>query len=220
MLAANKLFADRACPAGHAEESRRFSELVDVGEDGLFHLPAEGEAGVALRAVHIPVDPAQPSGTGTFLLFDGSEASSGSANLQALLEMLPIGLALVDRDGRFLTMNQAFRNAGGHQGQCEAGLSRRPGRQGGQGRGRRRGSPQCARAGDVRATLPSASLVSRRAGRADHRRACAGSAMPRCCCCSRTIARKPSSSGRSRRRPRCRRSASSPAASRTTSTTS
>ena len=46
----------------------------------------------------------------TFLLFDGSETSSGSANLQALLEMLPIGLALVDRDGRFLTMNQAFRN--------------------------------------------------------------------------------------------------------------
>ena len=119
VLAANKLFADRACPAGHAEESPRFSELVDVGEDGLFHLPAEGEAGVALRAVHIPVNPAQPAGTGTFLLFDGSETSSGSANLQALLEMLPIGLALVDRDGRFLTMNQAFRNAAGIKGNAK-----------------------------------------------------------------------------------------------------
>ena len=30
--------------------------------------------------------------------------------------MLPIGLALVDRDGRFLTMNQAFRNAAGIKG--------------------------------------------------------------------------------------------------------
>ncbi len=45
VLAANKLFADRAIPAGHAEESPRFSELVDVGEDGLFHLPARGRGG-------------------------------------------------------------------------------------------------------------------------------------------------------------------------------
>ena len=90
-----------------------------------------------MRAVHVPVNPAQPNGTGTFLLFDGSEASSGSANLQALLDMLPIGLALVDRDGRFLTMNQAFRNAAGIKGNAQAGLSGRPGRQGGQG-GRRR----------------------------------------------------------------------------------
>ncbi|NUS99815.1 MAG: response regulator [Sphingomonas sp.] len=116
VLAANKLFADRAFPSGRADESPRFSELVHVGEDGLFHLPAEGEAGLALRAVHVPVNPTQPNGTGTFLLFDGSEGSSGSSNLQALLEMLPIGLALVDRDGRFLTMNQAFRNAAGIKG--------------------------------------------------------------------------------------------------------
>ena len=43
------------------------------------------------------MNPGQPNGTGTFLLFDGSEAASGSSNLQALLDMLPIGLALVDR---------------------------------------------------------------------------------------------------------------------------
>jgi two-component system cell cycle sensor histidine kinase/response regulator CckA len=116
VLAANKLFADRAIPAGHREESPRFSELVEVSEDGLFHLPADGEAGFPLRAVHVPVHPGQPNGTGTFLLFDNSAGSSGSANLQALLDMLPIGLALVDRDGRFLTMNQAFRNAAGITG--------------------------------------------------------------------------------------------------------
>ncbi len=33
--------------------------------------------------------------------------------------MLPIGLALVDRDGRFLTMNQAFRNAAGIKGNAK-----------------------------------------------------------------------------------------------------
>jgi two-component system cell cycle sensor histidine kinase/response regulator CckA len=86
---------------------------VEVAEDGSFHLPADGEAGGPLRAVHVPVNPAVPGGTDTFLLFDGSAASGGSSNLQALLDMLPIGLALGDRDGRFLTMNQAFRNAAG-----------------------------------------------------------------------------------------------------------
>jgi len=33
-----------------------------------------------------------------------------------LLDVLPIGLALVDRDGRFLTMNNSFRSAGGIEG--------------------------------------------------------------------------------------------------------
>jgi two-component system cell cycle sensor histidine kinase/response regulator CckA len=116
VLAANKLFADRAIPAGQNENSPRFSELVQVGEDGLFYLPAEGDGGVGLRAVHVPVNPVQPNGTGTFLLFDGFEAAGSSSNLQALLDMLPIGLALVDRDGRFLTMNQAFRSAAGIKG--------------------------------------------------------------------------------------------------------
>src|SRR5829696_455138 len=119
VLAANKLFADRAIPAGQNEDSPRFAELVEVSEDGLFYLPAEGDGGIGLRAVHVPVNPVQPNGTGTFLLFDGSEASSSSSNLQALLDMLPIGLALVDRDGRFLTMNQAFRSAAGIKGNAK-----------------------------------------------------------------------------------------------------
>ena len=114
LLAANKCFTDRAIPPENVDDSPRFSDLVGVAEDGLFRLPAEGEAGHPMRAAHLPVDPAEPNGAGTFLLFDGVDpASSGSAHLQALLDMLPIGLALVDRDGRFLTMNQAFLNAAG-----------------------------------------------------------------------------------------------------------
>jgi two-component system cell cycle sensor histidine kinase/response regulator CckA len=51
------------------------------------------------------------------MLFDRQDPSgANSANLQALLDVLPIGLALVDRDGRFLTMNQAFRQAAGIKG--------------------------------------------------------------------------------------------------------
>ncbi len=36
--------------------------------------------------------------------------------------MLPIGLALVDRDGRFLTMNQAFRKAAGIKGNASQSI--------------------------------------------------------------------------------------------------
>jgi len=52
------------------------------------------------------------------MLFDtgGGESVGDSSNLQSLLDMLPIGLALVDRDGRFLTMNSAFRQAAGLKG--------------------------------------------------------------------------------------------------------
>jgi two-component system cell cycle sensor histidine kinase/response regulator CckA len=120
LLAANKLFADRAIPSSHGEEGLRFSELVEVGEDGLFRIPGEGDTGAAMRAVHLPVHPGRPNGHGTFLLFDSSEASSTLTNLQALLDMLPIGLALVDRDGRFLTMNDAFRSAAGLKGTSRA----------------------------------------------------------------------------------------------------
>ena len=41
VLAANKLFADRAI-GGQNDDCPRFSELVQVGEDGLFHLPRDG----------------------------------------------------------------------------------------------------------------------------------------------------------------------------------
>jgi two-component system cell cycle sensor histidine kinase/response regulator CckA len=120
LLAANKLFADRAIPSGQGDDSPRFTTLVEVGEDGLFRIPGEGEAGTAMRAVHVPVHPAKPKGPGTFLLFDSSEGSSTLTNVQALLDMLPIGLALVDRDGRFLTMNDAFRSAAGLKGTSRA----------------------------------------------------------------------------------------------------
>jgi two-component system cell cycle sensor histidine kinase/response regulator CckA len=91
---------------------------VDVGEDQRMRLISEGESSPPLRAVHVPVDAEGQGGEGTFLLFDDSEAPADgqTSNLQALLDVLPIGLALVDRDGRFLTMNAAFRQAAGLKG--------------------------------------------------------------------------------------------------------
>ena len=117
LLAANRLFQDRALASDRELKQTRFVDLVHPGEEQLMHLIAEGDSGAGLRAAHLPVENNGEGGAGTFLMFDASVAgSSESANLQALLDVLPVGLALVDRDGRFLTMNQAFRQAAGIKG--------------------------------------------------------------------------------------------------------
>jgi two-component system cell cycle sensor histidine kinase/response regulator CckA len=118
ILAANRAFAERAIGPDEKLGTSRFSDLVELGEDGQMHLVAEGDGGQGHRAVHVPLELNGDEGAGTFLLFDsnGAESVAKSSNLQTLLDILPIGLALVDRDGRFLTMNEAFRQAAGIKG--------------------------------------------------------------------------------------------------------
>ena len=119
LLAANKPFADRALGGAPAtDQPPHFTDLIETATEGQLRLIAEGEGARSLRGVHVPLDPDQEDGAGTLLLFDTNEGASlaSSTNVQVLLEMLPIGLALVDRDGRFLTMNKAFRVAGGLDG--------------------------------------------------------------------------------------------------------
>ncbi|MFL6720753.1 MAG: response regulator [Sphingomonas sp.] len=118
VVTANRLFAERAIEPGRALQETRFSDLVEIGEDEQMRLAAEGEAGPPVRAVHVAADPGGEGSAGTFLLFDSGSGGSlaQSSNLQSLLDVLPIGLALVDRDGRFLTMNSAFGQAAGLKG--------------------------------------------------------------------------------------------------------
>jgi two-component system cell cycle sensor histidine kinase/response regulator CckA len=115
LLAWNLLFGERAL-AGQGGDETRLSDLVrETEEEGHFQLIAEGENGRRLRAVMVPLDPPGSSDYGNFYLFDSPDTlpMSSSSHLQTLLDMLPIGLALVDGDGRFLTMNEAFCQAAG-----------------------------------------------------------------------------------------------------------
>ena len=119
LLAANKPFADRAIGSADPVDHRlRFADLVRTSDEGLLQLVAEGESARRMRAVHVSLDHDDEKSAGTVLIFDQHQQDSlaTSTNVQALLEILPIGLALVDRDGRFLTMNKAFNVAAGISG--------------------------------------------------------------------------------------------------------
>ena len=116
ILAFNHRFGERALRAP-GDRGRSLDRLIALEDDQQATLIAEGEGGPALRFVFIPVDTAGESTAGTVLLFESEAAGpENSSNLQTLLDVLPIGLALADRDGRFLTMNQAFRQAAGIRG--------------------------------------------------------------------------------------------------------
>ncbi|WP_118857078.1 response regulator [Sphingomonas mesophila] len=113
VVAANRLFQERAREGRQKIVGTPIAELID-GEGNQVRLKAQGEAGATLRLVHVPVAPGAGDGAGLALLFDRPGAGEAdSTNVQALLDLLPLGLALVDRDGRFLTTNKAFRTAGG-----------------------------------------------------------------------------------------------------------
>jgi two-component system cell cycle sensor histidine kinase/response regulator CckA len=113
VLAANAAFVERLGGDRAAVVGRHFGELAEL-RDNAIRLLIEGDAAPPMRLVHVPVDGDKGEGAGLMLLIDTVEPSQpDSSNMLALLDLLPLGLALVDRDGRFLTMNKAFKVAGG-----------------------------------------------------------------------------------------------------------
>nr|WP_246167578.1 response regulator [Sphingomonas piscis] len=112
ILTCNSAFREQSGLADKADA--KFDELI--GTDGVHAIVIGGQTVGPLRLIRVPVE-AQSGVFAAFLLeHDVVESSSESQHLQELLDVLPIGLALVDRDGRFLTMNQAFRTAAGIKG--------------------------------------------------------------------------------------------------------
>jgi two-component system cell cycle sensor histidine kinase/response regulator CckA len=116
MLAANRAFLLRAL--GEGEASAAGTPLVDLlgmSEDGQFHFARESRNGGPLRILQIPLAEAG-DGPSLFLMLDevaGGMSGETGANINALLEILPLGLALADKDGRFVYLNGAFRRAAG-----------------------------------------------------------------------------------------------------------
>jgi two-component system, cell cycle sensor histidine kinase and response regulator CckA len=118
ILAANGAFVARTAGTdGDARpvEGTPFVEHLATGAGGQFQFAAEGKAASPLRIVQIPAGEGADS-LSAFLLLDdvpGPRGGDETAHVHALLDSLPLGLALADGDGRFLFLNKVFRTAAG-----------------------------------------------------------------------------------------------------------
>ncbi|MDB5702494.1 MAG: response regulator [Sphingomonadales bacterium] len=93
---------------------RDLASLLSSDSHGQTRFKLEGPLGTPLRLFTIPVDPDAENGPQLVALIDDDSLRAGEGAdvpLQKLLAMLPLGLALADRDGRFLYMNHAFMRA-------------------------------------------------------------------------------------------------------------
>ncbi|OYZ37547.1 MAG: hybrid sensor histidine kinase/response regulator, partial [Novosphingobium sp. 16-62-11] len=127
VLAANSAFAQRATGNAASEMAGTdfVSYLASDDSERVFYA-REGGKGTPVRLVHLPVadpdgiantDPARTASL--FLLIDNQHSvgdiRAGLPQIEALLSRLPLGLAMADRDGRFLFANAAFLRAAGHE---------------------------------------------------------------------------------------------------------
>ena len=111
--AANAAFALRATGSDTENISgREFAAFMRMDEKGGIFFEREGRRGLPVRLIHVPL--AENSKDGSALLFAVDEdvvrvdRGSALAHVEQLLATLPLGLALVDRDGRFLFANDSF----------------------------------------------------------------------------------------------------------------
>jgi two-component system cell cycle sensor histidine kinase/response regulator CckA len=114
ILEANAAFHARAGGEAEVAPGTPLVDLLAMDEQHRFHLAREGKSGGALRILQVPLAE-EEGGPSLFLLLDelGGAGSEGAHNINAFLEILPLGLALADRDGRFVYLNAAFRRAAG-----------------------------------------------------------------------------------------------------------
>jgi two-component system cell cycle sensor histidine kinase/response regulator CckA len=128
ILAANRAFAMRATGSDTADLTG--SDFVghfesDASQD--IYFTNERGRGLPVRFLHVPIadpdagDPVDPALVPSLFLVVDTHAGVGDARaglpqIEALLARLPLGLAMVDRDGRFLFANSAFLRVAGHDG--------------------------------------------------------------------------------------------------------
>jgi two-component system cell cycle sensor histidine kinase/response regulator CckA len=119
LVAANPAFVARATGRPDAAISGTpLVSLIAVTEEGQFHFAREPRGTAPLRIIQVPVTEGTDPLT-LFLLLDDPSGGRGqlgkeeSASINALLDFIPLGLALANVDGRFVYLNKAFRKAVG-----------------------------------------------------------------------------------------------------------
>lgn len=120
---ASPVFAARATGQNSsALEGKDFPSLLTQDAEGNIRFVQDGAAGHPLRLLQIPGDPGHPDSDTLVILLDEDPSrviDQGIVpHVQAMLAKLPMGLALTDRDGRFLFLNDAFCRAVGVTGEA------------------------------------------------------------------------------------------------------
>ncbi|ASK88076.1 response regulator [Sphingorhabdus sp. SMR4y] len=116
--ASNQAFALRATGRVDANiTGRNFINFLRSDDRGTIFFEREGRHGTPVRLFHVPLDREKEKGPALILLIDddGGMVERGKAleQVESMLSLLPLGLALTDRDGRFLFFNEAFAKTAG-----------------------------------------------------------------------------------------------------------
>ncbi len=115
---ANRVLRTRAM--GHDEgaiEGRDFARFLITDAAGLVRFEREGLSGNPLRVLQLPLLDTDDAPMLVALLDEETPipmpaiGSSAASHVRSLIALLPVPLALVDRDGRFVHMNDAFQRA-------------------------------------------------------------------------------------------------------------
>ena len=117
ILSANSAFVHRAAgDEPYGLEGTGLADLLIASEAGHFSFIAEGKEGPPLRIIQVPAGGDGDEASVFLMLDDLPGAGIGedeNAHIHALLDILPLGLALADTDGRFTFLNKVFRRTVG-----------------------------------------------------------------------------------------------------------
>jgi two-component system, cell cycle sensor histidine kinase and response regulator CckA len=115
----NAAFAVRATgDEGANIAGRDLGSFLRLDEKGRVFFEREGRRGMPIRLLHVPMSVDDADGAAMLLAIDdegGGQGDRASAlvHVENLLSNLPLGLALVNRDGRFLFANESFARVAG-----------------------------------------------------------------------------------------------------------
>jgi len=115
--AATPVLSQRASGGSGSIIGRDFAHCLITDSLGLVRFEREGLEGSPLRLIQLPFAEGDEMPILLAILDDRHDApaigASASAHVRSLVSLMPFGMALVDRDGRFLQMNNAFVRAAG-----------------------------------------------------------------------------------------------------------
>ena len=114
----NAAFAVRATGDENTKIANRdLSGFMRLDDKGRVFFEREGPRGMPVRLLHVPLSQDAEQGNALLLAIDDvggqSDRTTALVHVEQLLSNLPLGLALVNRDGRFLFANDSFARVAG-----------------------------------------------------------------------------------------------------------